>query len=307
MNKVILITGANGGIGKETARQLALKNETEKIYLACRNETKAQAAKVDLETKTGCSIFEIVIMDVSNPTSVKRAVSNISEPLDALIMNAGGMGGKTPEKVTTDGVTQIFATNVLGHVALVEELLKANKLKNVALYAGSEAARGVKKMNMKQPNLKTSSVEEFSSIIDGSYFNGEMDEMEAYGLVKYIAALWMSSQAIKNPDIRFITMSPGGTKGTSVMDDLTGIQKFMFKYVMMPIVMPMMGMAHSLETGAKRFVDGISNKSFKSGVFYGSKKNVITGPIVDQSEFFSDLNNAAFQDNAAKAIYMFIN
>ncbi|MCP3928997.1 MAG: SDR family NAD(P)-dependent oxidoreductase, partial [Bacteroidetes bacterium] len=256
MNKVILITGANGGIGKETARQLAMKNETEKIYLACRNETKAQAAKVDLEAKTGRSIFEIVIMDVSNPTSVKRAVSTISEPLDALIMNAGGMGGKTPEKVTTDGVTQIFATNVLGHVALVEELLKANKLKNVALYAGSEAARGVKKMNMKQPNLKTSSVEEFSSIIDGSYFNGEMDGMEAYGLVKYIAALWMSSQARKNPDIRFITMSPGGTKGTSVMDDLTGIQKFMFKYVMMPIVMPMMGMAHSLETGAKRFVDG---------------------------------------------------
>ncbi len=41
MNKTIMITGANGGIGKDTARQFALIKETEKIYLACRNETKA--------------------------------------------------------------------------------------------------------------------------------------------------------------------------------------------------------------------------------------------------------------------------
>ena len=41
--KVALITGANTGIGKEIARQLGLLSSTEKIYLACRNESKAQA------------------------------------------------------------------------------------------------------------------------------------------------------------------------------------------------------------------------------------------------------------------------
>jgi len=70
--------------------------------------------------------------------------------------------------------------------------------------------------------------------------------------------------------------------------------------------MPMMGMAHSLETGAKRFVNGINNDSLKSGVFYGSKKNVLTGVIVDQSEFFPDLNNTEYQDNADAAIHRFI-
>ena len=43
-------------------------------------------------------------MDVSNPNSVRSAVAGLNEPIDALIMNAGGMGGKSPMDVTTDGV-----------------------------------------------------------------------------------------------------------------------------------------------------------------------------------------------------------
>ena len=148
MNKSILITGANGGIGKDAARQLALINGTEKIYLACRSEEKAKAAKESLEESTGRSIFEIVLMDVSNLDSVRSAVDGLKEPIDALIMNAGGMGGKSPEKITKDGVTQMFASNVLGHVLLLDELVKANKLNNVALYASSEAVRGFKKMGL---------------------------------------------------------------------------------------------------------------------------------------------------------------
>ena len=61
-NTSILITGANVGLGKETARQLALKPETERIILACRNIIKAEAAKLDLEKSTGKSIFEILII-----------------------------------------------------------------------------------------------------------------------------------------------------------------------------------------------------------------------------------------------------
>ena len=77
MNKCILITGANSGLGKDTARQLGLIKETEKIYLACRNETKATAAKADLEKTTVRSISAIIIMDVSNPDSVRLAVSQL--------------------------------------------------------------------------------------------------------------------------------------------------------------------------------------------------------------------------------------
>jgi NAD(P)-dependent dehydrogenase (short-subunit alcohol dehydrogenase family) len=307
MNKSILITGANGGLGKESARQLAMINETERIFLACRNLNKAQEAKQFLEKSTGRSIFEIVIMDVSDPDSVRSAVAGLSEPIDALIMNAGGMGGKSPMGMTSNGVTSLFANNVLGHVVLLNELIKTKKLKNVALYAGSEGARGVDEMGMKRPDLRTSSADEFAKVIDGSFFDEEMDPMEAYGYVKYTAALWMSSEARKNPDIRFITMSPGFTKGTAVMDDLPPRKKFMFKYIMLPIVAPLKGLVHKLEKGAKRFVDGVSDESLISGVFYGSKAESLVGPVIDQSTLFQDLKNTAFQDNANEAIHRFIN
>jgi len=307
MNKRIMITGANAGLGKESARQLALIEGTEKIYLACRNMSKAQEAKQSLEKSTGKSIFEIVIMDVSEPNSVRSAVAGLSESIDALIMNAGGMGGKDPMKVTSDGVTSLSAANLLGHVVLLDELIREKKLNNVALYAGSEGARGVEEMNMQQPELPTSSEAEFAQVIDGTFFDGDIDPMQAYGYIKYTAALWMSSEAHKNPDIRFITMSPGFTSGTKVMDDLPLGKRIMFKYIMLPFVAPLKGMIHKVEKGAKRFVDGINNESLLSGVFYASKEKKLVGPVIDQSRIFPDLNNTTYQDNANAAIHRFIN
>ncbi|MEM7367962.1 MAG: SDR family NAD(P)-dependent oxidoreductase [Bacteroidota bacterium] len=306
MNKIIMITGANAGIGKDTARQLALIPETEKIYLACRNPEKAEIAKKELETITGRSMFEIIIMDVSDLDSVRQAVANLQEPIDALIMNAGGMGGKHPEHLTKDGVTIITATNLLGHVVLVDELLQENKLKQVALFAASEAARGIKQTGMKRPNLPNSSVDEFAGVFDGSFFGDNFEPIQVYGAVKYGGVMWMSSMARKHPNIRFISMSPGGTRGTEGMNDLPFLQRILFKYIGMQLFMPLLGLSHKLSDGAKRFVEGINDTSYKSGVFYASKEKVLTGAVVDQSTIFQDLNNQTYQDNADQAIHRFI-
>ena len=142
-DRVALITGANAGIGKDVARQLELSGQYRTIYLACRNRTKAAAVQSELQTETGKTIFAVLIMDVSDLASVRSALASLREPLDDLVMNAGGAGGKTPLAITKTGVTEIFASNVLGHVALLEGLIKAGKLQRAAVYAGSEAARGV--------------------------------------------------------------------------------------------------------------------------------------------------------------------
>jgi len=302
MNKSIMITGANSGIGKEVARQLALLEGTEKVYLACRNADKAVAAKTELEKQTGKNVFEIILMNVADPAAVRIAVASLHEPIDALIMNAGG-GGKDPMALTKEGVTEIFAANVLGHVVLLEELIKRHLLNKVALYVGSEASRGIPKMKMKRPELMTSSVEEFETLINGSYFHDRKEDGAlAYGQVKYIGEMWLSSMARKHPEIKMISMSPGSTQGTRTADSFSPVFRFFYNHLLMPFLFPLMGLSHKLEIGAKRIIDGISNANFKSGVFYGSGADVLTGPVIDQSTIFPDLKNEAYQDNAYEAI-----
>jgi hypothetical protein len=67
--------------------------------------------------------------------------------------------------------------------------------------------------------------------------------------------------------------------------------------------MPILGLSHSLETGAERLVDGITDPTLRSGVFYAS---AVTGPVVDQADIFPDLRNLSLQDNANQAIHRFI-
>ena len=88
----VLITGANSGIGKEVARQFAEADSFDIIYLACRNQTKAEAAREDLERTTGKSIFTTVPLDTSDLDSVRAAIGFVDTPLQAVVMNAGGAG-----------------------------------------------------------------------------------------------------------------------------------------------------------------------------------------------------------------------
>lgn len=300
----VLITGANAGLGREAARQLALRNGIDKIYLACRNLKKAEAAKTALEAETGKTIFEIVIMDVSDPNSVRSAVSDMTSAVDAVILNAGGTGGRRPHSLTKSGVTNIFAANILGHVVLVDELLERQLITSTVLYAGSEAARGIPKMGVAKPDMLSCSADEYASIADGSKFGPDADPLDIYGTIKLTAAMWMGSMARQHPHVRFVTMSPGGTTGTNGMDDLPLLKKVFFKYIG-GTLMPIFGMMHNVETGAKRYVDGLLNERFESGHFYASREGSPTGPVIDQAEIDASLANPDYQDNANQAVHRF--
>ena len=305
--KTVLITGANSGIGKDVARQLALRGDFATVYLACRNRAKAEAAKRELETATGTSVFEIVVMDVSDLGSVRAAVASLTAPLDAVVMNAGGNGGPTPRALTADGVTQMFASNVLGHVVLLESLLAAGRLTEVAVYVGSEAARGVPKLRIPRPAFATSSADELASAIDGSYFtNRKYQGSLDYGQSKYIAALWMAALARKYPDLRLVTMSPGNTAGTQGLSGAPAPVRFLAQRVVQPIVFPALGIGHRLPDGAARIVKAVTDPTLTSGVFYASAEKKITGAVVDQATIIPDLRNTTIQDNADQAIHRFI-
>lgn len=237
-SKAVLITGANVGLGKEVARQLALTDDFNRIYLACRNADSGQSAAFDLQRLTGRPIFSVVRMDLTDLDSVRSALNTLDGPLHSVVMNAGGTGGPTPLALTADGVTHVFGSNVLGHVVLLENLLAAGALTNTAVLVGSEAARGVRMMRMPRPTFTDHSVEEFASVIDGSYFEQhEFNTFLAYGQVKYLGPLWMSALARRHPDLRLLTASPGNTAGTDALRDMSTVTRAMMNHVMLPYVL----------------------------------------------------------------------
>ncbi|HEX6508343.1 MAG TPA: SDR family NAD(P)-dependent oxidoreductase, partial [Chloroflexota bacterium] len=262
---------------------------------------RATAAKADLEAATGRSIFDIILMDVADLASVRAGLAAINGSVDALVMNAGVIGPQSMG-LTADGVTNVFATNVLGHVVLLEGLLADDRLGEVAVLAGSEAARGLPRMRMQRPSFVSTSADELATVIDGSYFAGKKADFNlAFGQAKYIGALWMAYLARQHPDRRFITVSPGATTGTHASDGVALPLRVAAKYVM-----PALRISHKLELGAKRLVDGVTDPTLSSGVFYASAANKLKGPLVNQAEIFPDLANPSFQDHANEAIHRFI-
>ena len=303
----VLITGANSGIGKEVARQFAESGSFDTIYLACRNHAKADAARADLERTTGKSIFTTVPLDTSDLGSVRAAVDLIQSPIESVVMNAGGTGGSTPLALTADGVTEVFAANVLGHAALLERLIAAGALTSSAVLVGSEAARGVPKLGLPRPAFAEHSVDEFASVIDGSFYAGRKDDAgRAYGHVKYLGALWMSELARRNPQLRLVTVSPGNTAGTDVFRDLGKMVTPLMNRVLMPYVLPRFGLAHPLDAGARRLVDATVRDDLDSGKFYASAAKTLTGPLVDQAGIVADFADPTIQANAYEAVHRFL-
>ncbi|TGE22749.1 oxidoreductase [Hymenobacter metallicola] len=120
--RVALITGANSGIGFETARALAQKGAT--IIMACRSTARGQEARQQLLQLVPGAEVMVMELDLSDLESVRRfatAFQRAYAKLDLLINNAGVM--IPPYTQTKQGHELQFGTNYLGHFALTGLLL----------------------------------------------------------------------------------------------------------------------------------------------------------------------------------------
>ncbi|KAL1925304.1 uncharacterized protein VTP21DRAFT_187 [Calcarisporiella thermophila] len=120
--RVVLVTGANTGIGKVCARELANKNAH--VIIACRSEKKAREAIDDIRKVTQRGVIEFLPLDLSSLSSVKQFIehyNSINLPIDILIANAGIF--MAPYDLTKDGIESHFGVNHIGHFALIMGLL----------------------------------------------------------------------------------------------------------------------------------------------------------------------------------------
>lgn len=145
MKRIALVTGANKGIGKEIARQLAKQDVH--VIMGARDRQRGQAA-VDELSKEGLSV-ELVVLDVTNDSSVTAAAKTIQGnhgKLDILVNNAGiAVWSQDPLQLDVESFQTTYDTNVFGIVRVIgamHGLLKASGTGRIVNMSTSLASLG---------------------------------------------------------------------------------------------------------------------------------------------------------------------
>ncbi|KAL3490738.1 hypothetical protein BJX62DRAFT_206665 [Aspergillus germanicus] len=201
--KVVIVTGGNAGLGKETIRQL-LQHNPAHIFLAARSEQKAQAALDELRASSPNANTELtwLPLDLSSTTSVRDAAATFkaqSPRLDILILNAGVMS--LPPGETDLGHEIQLGTNHTGHF-LLTTLLLPTLLRTAEEVPDSDVR--VISLSSIGHNLAPS----FETILDQEKLK-RCNTHARYGASKVANILFAAELARRYPSITSVSVHPG--------------------------------------------------------------------------------------------------
>ena len=255
--KICLITGANSGIGKETAIGLAEKNA--QIVMAVRNLERGEKARAEIKNKTGNKTVDLLLCDVSSMSDIRRFAEEfrVKYPkLDVLINNAGAVFNN--RSLTREGFERTLAVNYLGPFLLTHELL---------------------------PTLKKGAASRIINISSGLHRNGEINlddiqsgkkynGMKAYSNAKLVLMMFTYelSRRLEGTGINANVVLPG-----FVATNLGNNSESFLSNIMFKIVRPMQTTA---EKGAETSIYLASSNDVKdiNGKCFEKKKEIHTSP-----------------------------
>ncbi|EDW02225.1 retinol dehydrogenase 12 [Drosophila grimshawi] len=150
--KVVIVTGSNTGIGKETVLELARRNAT--IYMACRDKKRAEQAMKEIVQETNNKSIFVRELDLASLDSIRKFVDDFKKEQDKLhilINNAGVM--RCPHMLTKNGFEMQLGVNHMGHFLLTNlllDLLKKtapSRIVNVSSLAHTRGAINIDDLN----------------------------------------------------------------------------------------------------------------------------------------------------------------
>lgn len=249
-NKLCIVTGANSGIGKATAMELARLGAY--VVMICRNEEKAQQVREHITSSTGNPGVEVMLADFAYQYEIREVADrfrNKFDKLDVLINNAGMIPSKRTE--TIDGIEKTFAVNHLGPFLLtnllMDQLLAAPQARIITV--SSEVHR----LGASIFHLANLQLEEGYS------------PRKAYGLSKLCNIMFTHelAQRLEDSNITANALHPGVVR-TRLASEASWLMKFFFSIGKPFMKSPEKGAETSLYLATSDEVSGISGRYFKN-------------------------------------------
>lgn len=228
--KVVIVTGANTGIGKETVRELAKRGA--KVYMACRDMTRCNKARDEIALETENTNIFCRQCDLASFESVKKFAAEFKKEekqLDILINNAGVM--RIPNRLfTKEGIELQIGVNHFGHfllTTLLLDLLKKSAPSRIVNVSSLAHTRGHIKMN----DLNS----------DKSYDSGEAYNQSKLANILFTRAL---SKRLQNTGVTVNALHPG-VVSTELGRYMGLFNSFFGKIFVRPLLWPFMKTAKS--------------------------------------------------------------
>lgn len=248
--KTVLITGADGDIGRCTTKGIALNGA--RIVMACLDAQLAEPVRDEIVRQTNNNDIEIMQLDLASQTDIRRFAAEFAaryDRLDVLINNAGVFSLKRFD--TEDGLERTIGINYFGHYLLTTLLLPVIKR--------GEKARII---NVSSDSYKQATFDPDNLQTRGNYKTG----MEAYSLSKLAIVLFTQELAeqLQDTGITVNAVHPGhvATGIWNMWEHPKWYQKLLIKLLHLFLISPDKGALTSMYLACSDEVAGITGKYF---------------------------------------------
>ncbi|CAK6971727.1 dehydrogenase/reductase SDR family member 12 [Scomber scombrus] len=198
-----LITGANSGIGKATAQEIANRGGT--VHMVCRNKGRADAAKDEIVERSKNENVHVHIVDMSSIRQVWEFAQSFSQnnSVHVLINNAGCMVNQ--RELTEESLEKNFATNTLGMYVLTSALIPAlKKAEDPRVVTVSSGGMLTQKLNVDDLQVE----------------KGTFDGTMVYAQNKRQQVILTERWASQHKDVHFSSMHPGWADTPAVQSSM---------------------------------------------------------------------------------------